>query len=1446
MANVVGTTYTATGLTNGTSYAFRVLAVNGGGAGSASAPDVAVPFAAASGVRNLVATAADGQLTASWQAPSSNGGSAISSYRVAYSTDGGTTFSADVVVTGTTAVITGLTNGTAVVVRVIPVNAGGNGAAVTSAPATPRTVAGASTSVVATAGNGQVSLTWIAPTDNGGSAITGYHVERAVGSAGPWTRIATVATTTYVTTGLTNGTTYAFRILTTNSAGAGAATEPVLVTPATTPGAPTTVATVAGDGFVTLTWAAPSSNGGAIVTSYLIEQSTDGTTWTTAATTSARDFTVTGLANGTAYRFRVSAVNAAGTGASAQASATVTPSAKAASPAGVVATPTNGAITLTWSAPTDTGGSALTGYVVEQSTDGGVTWTSAATTATPSTTLTGLTNGTTYSYRVRANNSVGSGAASTVATTTPFTTPGSPRNVVALSGDTEVVLSWSAPTNSGGSAITGYVVQQSTNGTTWTTVDTPAVASTVLTGLTNGATYSYRVFAVNAAVGNVNAIATSGATASSIVAAAPKTTASAPQSLTPVAGDRQISLTWTAPVNNGGVALTGYSVQRSTDGGRTWTNALTTSPSALTATITGLTNGVAYVFRVSATSSAGTGAASTWVTSAPVAPPTAPASVAATASTSGASLNWAAPADDGGASIVGYRIEQSTDGGLTWGSAVQLGATVQSQSLRKRNLDNAGLSTATSLQINGLQAGRSYIFRVQAYSVVGVSPWNQAAVTAGLPPTTPGAPQVTPSLTSTVVTWTPSTAAGAPTYTVQRSADSGRTWTTVSTTSATSFTDNGLTSGTPYSYRVIAEYAGMTSPTSPVTATTTLSVPVVAPVPAPVRVVVPAPVVDSPSPTFEIKLVLRADMVPTSRNLVVTGANLKASTIVRLFMKKLLTAQAVDYGTLLGTTTVESDGTFVLRTMLPASLTPGNYELTATGTAFNGTPALANARFLVPSNWAEILNPTAPGAAEKPAATTVAPSTSTTSTTIPVTTTVAPKPKPSKTTKPTPGGAPFDPKSDPKGAVDLAAQAAVLAALMALGAGKRGKKEEDDEDGDDEDRGSGDVSDTAVKFRKADADGSNDLIQPRTATWLDKWSLKSPHRLVQSSPLLARLVVDGTYLRSLLGVFWLALPLAGVVLGVLSAVNTEFNIVMPAFALLIAILIVGVLDAFSGLLGVLVFAILAGIGGGFTSSDSVRGMLGLCAFSLGVPLIATASRPFFRASDGESPIWNRTVDFFLITLFGALAAGGMFGSLPGLTGFKPSYADRGDTIQLIALGMLIVRIGLEYLARSATSGRFKSIHADELSDPSLTQQIASIIGRSAVFAFVAVVFIGNNWALWVGTALYMVPKFVDLVSDNFPNFDKLHRYLPRGIFKVVFIMFIARWWGTIVTSNVPDADQMVKVGFVLLGLPGLIAGVAGWFGRSGGDWKSTTTSRVLGVVLLVVAFLMVRGYLFTF
>ncbi|NBV51266.1 fibronectin type III domain-containing protein [bacterium] len=100
------------------------------------------------------------------------------------------------------------------------------------------------------------------------------------------------------------------------------------MTPITVPGAPTGVAGTEGHRQVDLTWTAPASNGGSAITDYVIEYSSNsGTSWTTFAdgTSTTASATVTGLTNGTAYIFRVSAVNAAGTGAASSNSASDTP-----------------------------------------------------------------------------------------------------------------------------------------------------------------------------------------------------------------------------------------------------------------------------------------------------------------------------------------------------------------------------------------------------------------------------------------------------------------------------------------------------------------------------------------------------------------------------------------------------------------------------------------------------------------------------------------------------------------------------------------------------------------------------------------------------------------------------------------------------------------------------------------------------------------------------------------------------------------------------------------------------------------------------------------------------------------------------------------------------------------------------------------------------------------
>ncbi|MEI6623993.1 MAG: pentapeptide repeat-containing protein [Actinomycetes bacterium] len=93
------------------------------------------------------------------------------------------------------------------------------------------------------------------------------------------------------------------------------------------PGAPSGVVGVAGDGQVALTWAVPASNGGAVITDYRVQYSSNGTTWTTFpdGVSSTPVANVTGLANSTSYTFRVAAINSAGTGADSAPSAAAVP-----------------------------------------------------------------------------------------------------------------------------------------------------------------------------------------------------------------------------------------------------------------------------------------------------------------------------------------------------------------------------------------------------------------------------------------------------------------------------------------------------------------------------------------------------------------------------------------------------------------------------------------------------------------------------------------------------------------------------------------------------------------------------------------------------------------------------------------------------------------------------------------------------------------------------------------------------------------------------------------------------------------------------------------------------------------------------------------------------------------------------------------------------------------
>ena len=212
---------------------------------------------------------------------------------------------------------------------------------------TPTTVPHAPSGLMATRGDGEVTLNWRAP-NNGGSAIKYYEYKV---DGGAWTSTRGKSTS-YTVTGLTNGETYRFRVRAVNSVGPGAESKPARATPATVPGAPRNLTLTSGSQYMMLIWERPADNGGLPITGYEYSQKEeDGSfgEWTSidnSAHGEANDTTyaVTGLKNGTIYSFRVRAVNAIGPGdPSAEATAEVnTPSFRRARRASLNILPTFG------------------------------------------------------------------------------------------------------------------------------------------------------------------------------------------------------------------------------------------------------------------------------------------------------------------------------------------------------------------------------------------------------------------------------------------------------------------------------------------------------------------------------------------------------------------------------------------------------------------------------------------------------------------------------------------------------------------------------------------------------------------------------------------------------------------------------------------------------------------------------------------------------------------------------------------------------------------------------------------------------------------------------------------------------------------------------------------------------------------------------------------------
>ena len=693
---------------------------------------------------NPVATAVSPtQVNLFWTPPTNNGGSGINTYKIEYKVGSGNYL---VLIGATSGPVTdyshtGLTTGTAYTYRISATNNFGTSNPSVEVSATPTssstgTLPGAPQNLVGVAASPtQANLSWNPPTNNGGYPITGYKIDYRVSSGSYTTLVSNTAstTTTYSHTGLVTNQVYVYRIYSITSFGTGTvSSNEVVVQPTsssslTVPGAPTGLSGVpVSPTQVNLSWTAPSNNGGAPITSYKIEVKSGSGSYSNLVSSTGNTATAyshTGLATGTTYTYKISAINSIGTSAaSAEASATPTGSSSSANVPGSVTTLTATAasptqVNLSWGTPSNNGGSPITGYKIEAKKGTGafeILVSNSQSTAT-SFSHTGLTTGTTYYYRVSAINSVGTGAQSEISATPKETT--SPTVTATAVSPTSITLTWVAPSQTYKQSITGYKIEEKIGQDSYKVIQDNVGTSTSYTiqGLTTGKTYTYVVsayFSLGASPRSPDATATPLTTSNASPPSQTSTTNVNPPTnivATPYS-PTQINLSWTAPSTTS--TIVGYKIEVKKGPGQFETLTSSTQNSTTKYSHAGVATGVAHVYRIYTITSSGTSLASseasttaTLSTQPPAPPisakpPTPPTLSANLVSPTQINLYWTTPTNNGGASIIGYKIEY------------KIGADTY------RTLTSK--TTSTTYSHTGLLAN-TYSYRIYAINQAGTS-----------------------------------------------------------------------------------------------------------------------------------------------------------------------------------------------------------------------------------------------------------------------------------------------------------------------------------------------------------------------------------------------------------------------------------------------------------------------------------------------------------------------------------------------------------------------------------------------------------------------------------------------------------------------------------------------------------------------------------------------------
>ena len=369
-------------------------------------------------------------------------------------------------------------------------------------------------------------------------------------------------------------------------------------------------------------------------------------------------------------------------------------------------------------------------------------------------------------------------------------------------------------------------------------------------------------------------------------------------------------------------------------------------------------------------------------------------------------------------------------------------------------------------------------------------------------------------------------------------------------------------------------------------------------------------------------------------------------------------------------------------------------------------------------------------------------------------------------------------------------------------------------------------------------------------TW-DAWLPKATIRSARISPFISKSLNDGSYLRAGTGIFWGLLPVISVVFAFWGLFTSVGPVGEPGASGLIGIMVIGVFDILSGLIGISVlilgYLLLEAANNDIGALADTRFIFGLFSLACGPAILATSIRTIRKpAARQKNDWWDRVIDLSVGTFIAGWISLILIAVLTQYASIGLKLETVNNKVAIVIALAFVGRVALEEIVARNFTGRLNRLNPTAVADQESGLKWTAIVMRALVTIFLSVAFIGNCWQLWVGVLLFSLPSIINEFQDRFPSKPKINRYIPQQTPTLTIVEICIVGILGILLATIGAGPSMIRTGFMLFAIPPIVLAITNAIGRetaSGhGTWyldpQFTRWYRIGGfVVLLVLVYL---------